>query len=178
MTVTAETRQPYAGPNRAGIAMVMAILLVLAILASLMVGASGLPLDRSLRALFVWDGSADHALVFDVRLPRALLAALVGANLAIAGVLIQTLTRNPLASPQTFGINAGAALAIVIVLIAVPGAGRLGQCLAGLCRRRRRRLRHVGAVAFGRHQHDEAGAGRHLHPAGAGGAGSGGPDRQ
>jgi iron complex transport system permease protein len=117
----------------------MLILLALAILASLMVGASGLPLDRSLRALFVWDGSPDHALVFDVRLPRAAMAILVGANLAIAGVLIQTLTRNPLASPQTFGINAGAALAIVIVLIALPALGAWGSVLPAF----------VGAAAVG-----------------------------
>lgn len=69
-----------------------------------------------------------------MRLPRALLAVMVGANLAVAGVLIQTLTRNPLASPQTFGINAGASLVIVLCLIAFPplkGAGTVWPAFAG-----------------------------------------------
>ncbi|KRF42795.1 FecCD family ABC transporter permease [Paenibacillus sp. Soil787] len=49
-----------------------------------------------------------------VRIPRALIAALVGGSLAIAGALMQAITRNPLASPSMFGINSGAAFAIVL----------------------------------------------------------------
>ena len=78
------------------------------LLASIAFGVSDLSIGRALQLLFQPDGSAQSALVWDIRLPRAVLATLVGANLAVAGVLIQTLTRNPLASPQTFGINAGA----------------------------------------------------------------------
>jgi ABC-type Fe3+-siderophore transport system permease subunit len=117
---------PYARYTLARASFIAIGLLVLLLAASIMVGASGLPIYRSLAALLAWDRSADHALIFDVRLPRAVLAALVGSNLAVAGVLIQALTRNPLASPQTFGINAGAALAIVISLIAIPMLGRWG----------------------------------------------------
>lgn len=84
-------------------------------------GISQLPVTRALQLIFAPDGSPDSALVWDVRMPRAMLALLIGTNLAIAGVLIQTLTRNPLASPQTFGINAGASLMIVVCLIAMPG---------------------------------------------------------
>ncbi|WP_246704288.1 iron ABC transporter permease [Rhizobium sp. P38BS-XIX] len=84
-------------------------------------GVSQLPVTRALQLLLASDGSPDSALVWDVRMPRAMLALLIGTNLAIAGVLIQTLTRNPLASPQTFGINAGASLMIVVCLIAMPG---------------------------------------------------------
>ncbi|MBB3446590.1 iron ABC transporter permease [Rhizobium sp. BK379] len=96
------------------------------VLAGISFGVSALPVARALHLLFVPDGSPDSALVWDVRLPRAMLATLVGANLAVAGVLIQTLTRNSLASPQTFGINAGASLVIVISLIAMPGLGAAG----------------------------------------------------
>ncbi|WP_313612992.1 iron ABC transporter permease [Agrobacterium sp.] len=96
-------------------------LLVVTAIGNLMVGAADLSVQQSLRALFQPDASVETALVWDVRLPRVLLASLVGANLAVAGVLIQTLTRNPLASPQTFGINGGAALAIVVCIIAFPG---------------------------------------------------------
>lgn len=56
-----------------------------------------------------------QALVLNLRLPRSLVALLLGASLALAGSLLQTLTRNPLASPSLFGINAGASLAMVLV---------------------------------------------------------------
>lgn len=96
-------------------------LFVVTAIGNLMVGTAGLSVQQSLHALFQPDASIETALIWDVRLPRVLLASLVGANLAVAGVLIQTLTRNPLASPQTFGINGGAALAIVVCIIAFPG---------------------------------------------------------
>ena len=59
-------------------------------------------------------GSNEHLVITTVRLPRALIAAAVGASLAIAGLLMQTLTKNPLASPDIFGVNAGAGFAVVI----------------------------------------------------------------
>lgn len=59
--------------------------------------------------------SLAQALVLNLRLPRSLVAMLLGASLALAGSLLQTLTRNPLASPSLFGINAGASLAMVLV---------------------------------------------------------------
>lgn len=56
-----------------------------------------------------------ETLVLNLRLPRALVAMLLGAALALAGGLLQTLTHNPLASPSLLGINAGASLAMVLV---------------------------------------------------------------
>ncbi|WP_428241744.1 iron chelate uptake ABC transporter family permease subunit [Gynuella sp.] len=56
-----------------------------------------------------------HAVVLDLRLPRMLTSMLVGASLAAAGVLMQGLTRNALASPSILGINAGAALGMALV---------------------------------------------------------------
>ncbi len=64
-------------------------------------------------------GSAQHAtaeIVFEIRLPRALLAALVGAGLATAGALLQALLQNPLADPYVLGISGGAALGGVAAL--------------------------------------------------------------
>lgn len=104
-----------------GLLGLLLVLLAAAAIGNLMVGAAGLSAAQSIHALFLPDASVETALIWEVRLPRILLAILVGANLAVAGVLIQTLTRNPLASPQTFGINGGAALAIVIAVIAFPG---------------------------------------------------------
>lgn len=108
------------------LAAVMLVLLATAAIANLMIGPAGLTLERSLAGLFFPDGSTDSALIHDVRLPRVVQTVLVGTNLAVAGVLIQTLTRNPLASPQTFGINAGAALAIVMSFIAFPALALWG----------------------------------------------------
>lgn len=65
-------------------------------------------------ALTAFDGSEAHVVIRDLRLPRALMAPLVGAALGIAGVLVQTLSRNRIASPDTLGLNAGAAFAVVM----------------------------------------------------------------
>ena len=73
-------------------------------------------------------GSAEHptaAIVLEIRLPRALLAALVGAGLATAGALLQALLQNPLADPYVLGISGGAALGGVLAL-ALGGGAWLG----------------------------------------------------
>lgn len=76
--------------------------------------------------LAVLTGSADAdpqigMIVFEFRLPRALLALLTGAALAVAGAIAQAVMRNPLAEPGILGINGGAALAVMIVLVALDG---------------------------------------------------------
>lgn len=71
------------------------------------------------------------AIVLHARLPRTVLAILVGAALAVAGAIMQILTRNPLASPQTLGINGTAALAMVLSIVVVgPTAGLGGVSVA------------------------------------------------
>lgn len=64
--------------------------------------------------------------ITNVRLPRMLLGVIVGAALAVAGSLMQTITRNPLASPQTFGVTAGASVAMVAVIVYSPWSGSIG----------------------------------------------------
>lgn len=59
-------------------------------------------------------------LLLTIRLPRMFIAILVGANLAIAGSMMQCITQNPLASPQVFGINAGALFAMTIGMVLFP----------------------------------------------------------
>ena len=58
--------------------------------------------------------SIDHVIIRTTRLSRAVVACLVGSALAVSGVLMQALTRNPLASPSIFGVNAGAVFSIVL----------------------------------------------------------------
>lgn len=77
---------------------------------NLSVGASDIGIIDSLKYLFVWDGSKEQLIISTLRLPRTLIGVFVGASLAVAGALMQAMTRNPLASPQIFGVNAGASL--------------------------------------------------------------------
>src|SRR5712671_7418940 len=65
--------------------------------------------------------SSDYGLiVVNIRLPRILLAILVGASLSVAGTSFQALLRNPLADPYVLGVSSGAALGAVLALIAEP----------------------------------------------------------
>ncbi|MFD9946883.1 FecCD family ABC transporter permease [Nonomuraea sp. NPDC059023] len=89
-------------------------LLALAAVVSVGIGAHAVAPAEVVRALFAFDGSPDHSIVRDVRLPRALLGVGVGAALAVAGVLIQTLSRNPLAEPGVLGVTAGAGFAMTM----------------------------------------------------------------
>ncbi len=61
--------------------------------------------------------SRDALVVLDIRLPRVLLAIIIGANLAVSGALMQSLFRNPLADPGIVGVSAGAALAAASVIV-------------------------------------------------------------
>jgi iron complex transport system permease protein len=87
-----------------------------------------------------YNGTNEHIIIQSVRLPRALIAAAVGASLAISGTLMQTLTKNPLASPGIFGINAGASFVIVAAvtlfsvnsLQAFSGLAFLGAAIASI----------------------------------------------
>jgi len=77
-----------------------------------------------LRALLgLTSGEENYAFIVNaLRLPRALVAFLVGAALALSGAILQGLTRNPLAAPEILGINAGAGLAAVTLIVALPSA--------------------------------------------------------
>ncbi|MEN4559792.1 FecCD family ABC transporter permease [Pantoea agglomerans] len=90
-------------------------LLMLMMLLSVMSGARFYPLAQVAEALFHTDPArVADTIIRTSRLPRTCLAMGVGAFLAVAGGLMQALTRNPVASPGLFGVNAGAALAIVL----------------------------------------------------------------
>ncbi len=81
------------------------------------VGAKSLPLSTVLNALISYDASQfDHMIVRDLRLPRAVIAVLVGAALSVAGALMQGVTRNPLAEPGILGLMAGASFAVVMAI--------------------------------------------------------------
>ena len=98
----------------AGLALAVAAL-VLVCLASIAVGAKSIPLGTVLDALFNFDPTnSDHLIVRSLRIPRTVVGLLAGAALGVGGAVMQGLTRNPLADPGILGVNAGAALFVVI----------------------------------------------------------------
>ena len=119
---------------------ILAVLLLASVIFGTLVGAVSLAPDDVVRALFGTGEPTTVAIVRDLRLPRALGAALVGGALAVAGALLQGLLRNPLADPYVTGTSAGASLAAVIAIalgagafpLLVPIAAAVGALLAAL----------------------------------------------
>ena len=103
----------------------MIVLLAAVGLFSLGVGAVHIPFQEVLLTLSEGRGSPEYAILFAVRLPRILLGLAVGGGLAIAGVVLQGMFRNPLVEPYTLGISGGAALGVALTIVA-GGAGRFG----------------------------------------------------
>ncbi|WP_078429340.1 FecCD family ABC transporter permease [Alkalihalobacterium alkalinitrilicum] len=81
---------------------------------SIMLGKTPISISMVMEAFFNYDETiAEHVIITTSRMSRAVIATVIGASLAIAGALMQALTRNPLAAPDIFGINAGAIFFIV-----------------------------------------------------------------
>jgi ABC-type Fe3+-siderophore transport system permease subunit len=115
---------------------ILALIALAAIGASLMVGGVALPPVVVAHALLhPRDGGDVATIVWQLRAPRVAIAAIVGAVLAIAGVLLQGMLRNPLVDPYLTGVSAGAAVAITLAIVTgiaaplIPAAG----FVAGLC---------------------------------------------
>ncbi|MEM6609441.1 MAG: iron ABC transporter permease [Pseudomonadota bacterium] len=94
--------------------------LVFSAVLCLAVGAVRIPVAVIINTLFDLDGQQQDFIINASRLPRMLLSLMTGAALAVSGVIIQALLRNPLASPKIIGINSGAALAVLIAAIFAP----------------------------------------------------------
>jgi len=121
----------------------LVLLIVLIGLSSYLSLFLGVTTIRPLEAIREWtsgDLSKETLVLTTLRLPRLLLGLVLGANLAVAGALMQAVTRNPLASPQVFGVNAGASLFVVLALLLFPALGTanlvyfafLGAMIGGL----------------------------------------------
>ncbi len=133
MTDRAALNQPFAVPTStaagdrsvsARIAiMALATLLVTTAVFSLTYGASDASALTVFKELLVGAGggethqSRDSIIIYDIRLPRILLGALVGASLAVSGAVMQGLFRNPLADPGIIGVSAGAGLGAVTMIV-------------------------------------------------------------
>ncbi|WP_040340341.1 FecCD family ABC transporter permease [Fictibacillus macauensis] len=88
-------------------------ILLASMIASIVFGYTETSFQTAWNALFHFNGSTAHLIIQNTRLPRALIGTAVGISLALAGVLLQAITRNPIASTDVFGLNAGAGFFIV-----------------------------------------------------------------
>lgn len=121
--------------------LLLSLLLMISAGVSLSVGSFPTPPLQVLRALAGPQSSDLAFIIWELRLPRIVLAILVGAALAIAGAILQSIVRNPLASPDVIGITSGAALAAVLFLVLLsshlsvlwlPFAAMLGALISAL----------------------------------------------
>ncbi|MDJ0977282.1 MAG: iron ABC transporter permease [Erythrobacter sp.] len=115
--------------------------LLAALILSLLLGSVPLPLERVLGAIAFQASAGDQLVVWQIRLPRSLTAAIVGAALGMSGAALQGLLRNPLAEPGILGVSATAALFATFVLhfrlatagpLVLPAAAVAGALLATL----------------------------------------------
>lgn len=106
---------------RIGVVTLFLACAVIAMFISLAYGSVSISLSKIWQTL--WQSQlldTQDAVIWNIRLPRNIVAALVGANLAVAGAILQAVMKNPLADPQIVGVSSGAGLAGVIILILFP----------------------------------------------------------
>ncbi|WP_458121652.1 iron ABC transporter permease [Paenibacillus sp. Z6-24] len=94
--------------------------LVVLFFVSLCYGEAAIPLHTVMEALTGRQDSLNHNMIWDLRMPRTMIGILAGGALAVAGALLQTITRNPLAASDTLGINAGAYFVVVLGTVMFP----------------------------------------------------------
>ncbi|MDZ5078999.1 iron chelate uptake ABC transporter family permease subunit [Nesterenkonia sp. HG001] len=105
----------FSAVRRSAALVALVIALAVAVLLSIAVGSKEIPLGTVLESFWSFDPTVDeHFIIREMRLPRAAAGIAVGAALAVAGALIQALTRNPLADPGILGVSSGAAFFVAL----------------------------------------------------------------
>jgi iron complex transport system permease protein len=103
-----------------GILLLLLLTSAVLLLFGLLLGPISIAPVQVVKALFHFDGSSEARIVREVRLPTVVTAWVAGAGLAVSGLLMQTLFRNPLAGPSVLGVSSGSALGVSIVLLLQP----------------------------------------------------------
>lgn len=102
---------------------VIILMLLGGIFLSISIGAKSISLSTIWEALVQYSPSnGQHIIVRTLRMPRVIVALVVGASFAVSGALMQAITRNPMASPSILGMNAGAALGLAVAMVILPSA--------------------------------------------------------
>lgn len=105
---------------------IISLLILLAtVLVSLKLGSVNITFNELISGLFSGQKDGNISIIRDLRMPRVIIAVLVGANLAIAGVLLQAVIRNPLADPYITGISSGACVVTVFFMVFIPSVTSL-----------------------------------------------------
>ena len=117
-------KSKFIGFAFAGIFAVAMLLLI-----DILIGMSHIGIKEIIDSIISYSGSKQDLIIRTVRLPRVLLCILIGASMAISGLIMQNLTRNPLASPQILGINSGATLSVVVIMVFFPLLGYKAKIL-------------------------------------------------
>ena len=99
------------------------------LLIDILIGMSDIGIKEIIDSIISYSGSKQDLIIRTVRLPRVLLCILIGASMAISVLIMQNLTRNPLASPQILGINSGATLSVVVIMVFFPLLGYKAKIL-------------------------------------------------
>ena len=99
------------------------------LLIDILIGMSDIGIKEIIDSIINYSDSKQDLIIRTVRLPRVLLCILIGASMAISGLIMQNLTRNPLASPQILGINSGATLSVVVIMVFFPLLGYKAKIL-------------------------------------------------
>lgn len=107
---------------RNSILLITPILIIGITIISVLYGTKDISIETIWQALVHFDeGNVDHQIIRTSRIPRAIAVLFVGAFLAVAGAIMQGITRNYLASPSLMGVNDGSAFVITLALVLVPG---------------------------------------------------------
>lgn len=104
---------------------IFAAFTVFAMVFSLIFGSADISFATIMHTLTGHVESTDEMVIWNIRFPRNIVGALVGANLAVSGAILQAVMKNPLADPGIVGVSSGAGLAGVIMLIFMPEASLL-----------------------------------------------------
>ena len=109
---------------------ILAALLIILVLLNILLGSSSVSAAKSLRILFSHDTVSKYGkIVWDIRMPRILAAALLGGALAVSGFLLQTFFANPIAGPYILGISSGAKLVVACVMVFALARGMMVHSL-------------------------------------------------
>ncbi len=104
---------------------IFAVFTAFAMIVSLIFGSADISFGTIMHTLLGHVDTTDEMVIWNIRFPRNIVGALVGANLAVSGAILQAVMKNPLADPGIVGVSSGAGLAGVMMLIFMPEASLL-----------------------------------------------------